>query len=70
MNKNTNCNICGANHLKLGVLSCNLNQCRGELFYHICFKEEKTVMFDTRYDSLWNWGIVLDPMYAELLAYG
>ena len=65
MNKNTNCNICGANHEKLGVLSCNLNQCRGELFYHICFKEEKTVMFDTRYDSLWNWGIVLDPMYAE-----
>ena len=56
------CYNCGANHQKLGIKSCNTNKCRGEIFYHIIFNDNTIVMYDTRYDDLWNWGIVLDPM--------
>ena len=59
------CDICHANHEKLGVYSCNYHKCRGELFYHISFKNGKSVMYDTRYDGSWDWGIVLDPMLAQ-----
>ena len=58
------CYICGANHQKLGIKSCNTNKCIGETFYHIIFKDYTIVMYDTRYDGSWNWGIVLNPMNA------
>lgn len=59
------CSNCGANHEKLNIYSCNIEKCRGEVFYHIDFNDGIKVMYDTRYDGSWNWGIVLDPMDAQ-----
>ena len=59
------CSNCGANHQKLGVYSCKSERCRGEIFYHIYFNDGIKVLYDTRYDSYWEWGIVLDPMDVE-----
>ena len=56
------CSICGANHQTLGIKSCNTDTCRGEKFYHIIFNDYTSVMYDTRYNDSWDWGIVLDPM--------
>lgn len=59
------CSNCGANHQKLGIYSCKTEKCRGEFFYHITFNDGITVLYDTRYDSYWDWGIVLDPMIVN-----
>ena len=59
------CSICGANHNKLNIQSCEKVKCRGELFYHIYFKDLTSVMYDTTYDALWDWGIVLNPSFMD-----
>lgn len=59
------CYNCSANHQKLGVYSCKSEKCRGEIFYHIKFNDGINVMYDTRYDSFWEWGIVLNPMDVD-----
>ena len=59
------CYNCGFNHQKLGVYSCKSEKCRGETFYHIHFNDGIKVLYDTRYDSYWEWGIVLDPMIVN-----
>lgn len=59
------CSICGANHVKLCIQSCEKVKCRGELFYHIYFEDETNVTYDTTYDALWHWGIVLNPSLVD-----
>ena len=63
------CPICNSHHDKLNILSCEKEKCRGEEFYHLYFDDPDNthVMFDTRYDALWHWGIVLDPHNADFV---
>ena len=61
------CLTCGFNHKKLNIKSCYKEKCRGEEFYNLYFDypDPTYVLFDTRYDALWDWGIVLDPHNAD-----